>query len=681
MQNENKNFLPFAAGIIVMTLLVLGGCFILLARWLGGANRSQATFPADATATDPTSVTSTTGTPIFSTVDTPTPPVELTRGSVENISAGTLKTLLDTLVPENDPYTLACGLQNICNVPKTLPAPAAPLKIGLKKNFWIVNTDTNNNVQVTATLMYITPHSYFWAGEGTNVNNSDMKKLMDTFENKIYPTDREFFGSEWTPGVDGDPHIYVVYANGIGNNVGGYFNSSDEFNPLVHKYSNGHESYVLGGNQDLAAPFTYHALAHEFVHMIQFSSDRNDVSWLNEGFAEVGVFINGYYANGWDAVYAQNPDLQLNTWVEVTSPDFGPHYGMSFLYLAYFLDRFGKQASQALTKNPENDLASVDSTLKSLGITDKNSGNAITADDVFIDWAVANFLQDGSVGDGRYVYHNYPNAPKTSASQEISSCPTQAKKYYIVHQYGVDLIHFRCSGKYTLRFEGATETGLLPVDAYSGKYAFWSNEGNESDMTLTREFDFRAASGPLTLKYRTWYDLEKYCDFAYLEVSSDAGKTWKIIKTPAGTDRNPSGSSYGWGYTGKTDGWIQESVDLSQFKGQKVLIRFEYVTDPSFFGAGLLLDDISVPEINYATDFEADNGGWEAAGFARVGNLLPQTFRLALIDQNGITSVQNITLGPDQTTEITTDLTNATLVVTGTTRFTSAAAVYSITVR
>ena len=33
--------------------------------------------------------------------------------------------------------------------------------------------------------------------------------------------------------------------------------------------------------------------------------------------------------------------------------------------------------------------------------------------------------------------------------------------------------------------------------AYSGKMAFWSNKGDESDMTLTREFDFSSASGPL----------------------------------------------------------------------------------------------------------------------------------------------------------------------------------------
>ena len=31
-------------------------------------------------------------------------------------------------------------------------------------------------------LLYITPHSYFWAEDGTQVNEGEMKALMDTFE-------------------------------------------------------------------------------------------------------------------------------------------------------------------------------------------------------------------------------------------------------------------------------------------------------------------------------------------------------------------------------------------------------------------------------------------------------------------------------------------------------------------
>ena len=255
----------------------------------------------------------------------------------------------------------------VCDVSTTVPGKS--YKVGDKEKFWISNSDTAEHSQIDATLLYITPHSYFWAEDGTEVNENDMKALMDTFEEKIYPTDREFFGSEANPGVDGDPHIYVLYASSIGHNIAGYFNSSDLFNPLVKEYSNAHETYVLGTSQDLGVEYTYATLAYEFVHMIQNASDRNDVSWMNEGFAEVGSFLNGYDVGGADWLYVENPDLQLNTWVDNASPDFSAHYGQSFLYLTYFLDRFGEEATKALTNNPENDLTSVDDTLAELNIT------------------------------------------------------------------------------------------------------------------------------------------------------------------------------------------------------------------------------------------------------------------------------------------------------------------------
>ncbi len=614
---------------------------------------------------------------------TPTPEPTLTRPAVENVSTLTLETLKATIVPENDPYELACRLKGICNVPTTLPAPAAPLEVGAKQKFWVSNSNTDEHFQIDAKLLYITPHTYFWAEEGADVNMDDLKALMDTFENKIYPTDREFFGSEWTPGVDNDPHIYVIYAGNIGSTVAGYFSSLDSFNPQVHEYSNGHEAFVIGSSQDLADEYTYTVLAHEFVHMIQFPSDRNEVSWINEGFAEVGAYLNGYDVGGADQMYAFDPDLQLNDWADPNSPDFGTHYGASFLYLMYYLDRFGEEASKALTANPENDITSVDDTLRSLGITDPLTGKPVNADDVFMDFAAALFLQDKSVGDGRFAFHNYPDAPQTQATETISDCPS-GPLTRSVHQYGIDYIRVNCPGDYTLHFEGSTVTGLLPVDAHSDKFAFWSNKGDESDMTLTREFDLTSASGPVTLSYWTWYDIEEDWDYLYVEVSED-GKTWKFVETPSGTDTNPTGNSYGWGYTGKTNGWTQEEADLSAYAGKKIQVRFEYVTDAAVNGEGLLLDDVTIDAIGYSTDFATDDGGWEAKGFVRVENVLPQTFRLALIvERGGKASVQYIEVSADQVADIPLSLESGdavTLIVTGVTRFTRGLANYSIEIK
>lgn len=624
--------------------------------------------------------------PYFPTLDpfdpsTPTEDPIIIRPD-EPVSTETLETLRSTLVPENDPYEIACRLQGKCNLPKVLPT-APEYKVGDKKTFWVTNVNTNENFQIEATLRYITPHTYFWAESDIDVNMNDLKLLMDTFEEKIYPTDREFFGSEWTPGVDGDPHIYMIYARNIGSTVAGYFSSMDSFNPEVHEYSNGHEAFVIEGSQDLGYEYTYAVLAHEFVHMIQFNSDRNDVSWLDEGFAEVGAFLNGYEVGGADWLYAQNPDLQLNDWADPNSPEFSSHYGASFLYLLYYLDRFGEEATKALTAHPANDITSVDATLADLNITDPLTGKLITADDVFMDYASALFLQDKSVGDGRYVFNNYPEGPQTYATEQISNCPATPITRN-VHQYGIDYVSITCAGNFTLHFEGSTVASLLPIDPNSGSYFVWSNKGDESDMTLTREFDLTGVSGPVEISYWTWYDLEKDYDYLYFEISED-GENWQIVQAPSTTDSDPTGANLGWAYNGLSGGWIEETVDLSAYAGKKIQVRFEYITDAAVNGEGLLLDDIRVDAIGYASDFESDLGGWEANGFVRAQNILPQTFRLALIIQSGgETTVQYVDVNADQTVDIPLTLEagdTITLIITGTTRFTRATATYSIEIR
>src|SRR6185295_1606245 len=117
------------------------------------------------------------------------------------------------------------------------------------------------------------------------------------------------------------------------------------------------------------------------------------------------------------------------------------------------------------------------------------------------------------------------------------------------------------------------------------------------------------------------YDLETDYDYVFLETSTD-GATWQILTTPSGTDKDPSGNSYGWGYNGQTNGWNTEEVDLSEFAGQKVQIRFEYVTDAALNGEGFLLDDVQVDAAGYSSDFEADGAGWIPSGFVRVENVL-----------------------------------------------------------
>ncbi|MDR3572912.1 MAG: immune inhibitor A [Anaerolineaceae bacterium] len=593
------------------------------------------------------------------------------------------QTLENTNVPESNLVDLAERLQGKKNIPQTLPAPTVPFKIGDDQSFWVSNADTNQTFQVDTTLRDITSHVYFWVQNGLNYDPGQLKTLVSTFEQKIYPTDRAIFGSEWTPGIDNDPHLYIVLAQGLGTSLAGYYSSTDEVPPDAHKFSNGHEMFVLNAdNSNLASDFTYGVLAHEFQHMIHWYQDPTADAWVNEGFSELAAYLNNYPVGGFDRSYTSDPDLQLNDWPNDDSSTM-PHYGASFLFFDYLYDRFGEKAIKTITAEAKNGMDGIDNALSEIGAKDSNTGQKIGADAVFGDWAVANFLNDSSIENGRYAYSNYPNLPNPKETETISNCPVDWQSR-TVHQYGVDYIKITCPGSFKLDFKGQQQVNVLAVDPHSGKYDFWTNKGDDADMTLTHTFDFSQINGSVSFTYWTWYDLEKDYDFVYLEASED-GQNWNILKTPACTEKNLSGNNYGCGYNATSQNWIEQNVDLSQFAGKKVQLRFEYVTDGAVNGEGLLLDDFSISAINYATDFEKDDGGWQAKGFVRIQNTLPQTYSLSLIEQGKTTQVINLQAKPDETLSIPVgvggDVQDDVLVISGTTRFTRQEANYQFRLR
>jgi immune inhibitor A len=603
------------------------------------------------------------------------------------VTTETLATLENTTLPINDPIELARRLLHY-NIPVITEVPPATFyQAGAHESFWVGNGDVKYFL-IRATLRYVTPHSYFWIEDNVPFDLRDLITLANTFENQIYPTDREFFGSEWTPGVDGDPHIYILYAKGLGDKIAGYFSSADEYPVGVNRYSNGHEMFMINAdNSPLDDEYTFGVLAHELQHMIQWYQDRNESNWLSEGFSELAVMLNNYYSGGFDALYTSNPDLQLNDWPDDRSEDTTPHYGAGFLFLTYFLDRFGDAATKTLSSNPGNDFKSLDTTLQAIKAVDPQTGKPITTESFFQDWVITNYLMDSRVGDGRFNYIRYTGAPRAGPTESFRRCPVPTTTRE-VHQFGVDYIRFTCWGSYNLHFEGSIQTPLLSQDPHSGSYAMWANKDDESDTTLTRSFDLTNYSGALTLEYWTWYAIEDGWDYIYVEASTD-GVNWKILNTPSGTGVNPQGNNYGWGYTGNSGGgksavWINERVDLSTYAGKKLILRFEYITDSNVTEEGFLLDDLSIPQIGYSTDFEADDGSWQANGWARIQNVLPQYYGLALLSFGKSTTVQYITLDPDITADIPFTIGNGVdtvvLVVSGTTRFTRQMAPYRFTV-
>ncbi len=158
--------------------------------------------------------------------------------------------------------------------------------------------------------------------------------------------------------------------------------------------------------------------------------------------------------------------------------------------------------------------------------------------------------------------------------------------------------------------------------------------GEGRDATLTRAVDLRGLR-TATLRFWSWQDIEDGFDGGYVAVSADSGASWQAM---AGTGTRPSSAlslELGPMYTGASEGWVEERIDLTPYAGSRVLVRFHYLTDEAVERAGWCVDDIAVPEAGFFDDAETD-GNWEARGFVRVGEAgARQHYALRLVEGTG----------------------------------------------
>jgi hypothetical protein len=253
-------------------------------------------------------------------------------------------------------------------------------------------------------------------------------------------------------------------------------------------------------------------------------------------------------------------------------------------------------------------------------------------------------------------------------------------------QFGTDYYRLDLSGggEYDLKFSGAASTPVLPVAAPDAGPLIWGNAEDSLDATLTREVDLTGAADP-ALTFKTWFDTERWFDWGYVSVSTDGGATWKALSGDHTSADDPVKAAYGPGYTGKSGGgadaaWLDERVSLAAYAGQKVILRFEYVTDGVTHGEGWALDDLGLSGAPAAGDLTQ---GWQSDGWLRLDAPLPQTYIVRVIERlaDGSSKVLDVPVAADGSGELRFDASGvrqATLAIAGSTEGTNQPAKYTV---
>ena len=544
--------------------------------------------------------------------------VSLAQSPTDTPDYPTLDALAAAVIPPADPVDLALRLRGLESVPVPPSAPSA-LSVGDTAEFWVTNDVESRTFAVTAVLQGLGEHAAFWVQRGDRLNSESLAALIDAFDTRIYEPVRDLWGSEATPGVDGDPRLHVLFARDVGPGTAAYFARRHTYPDNVFPFSNAREMFFV--NLDVYGTAPHPAslegtLAHEFQHMIRANVDPNEDTWLNEGFSTFTEHYLGYVgARSFGQSFLRMPHVQLNDFT-YEGADMAASYGSGFLFVTYFYERYGVDAVRALSLDEANGLLSVENTLRAL--------DEPGADEFFADWVVANLVQNTAIDDGRYGYDSLPGIGLPRL-QDYAGGPgaghTRALAQYATDYYF--LTDLSDAAALDIELKLAPTAPLLATDAASGQWMWYSHRGDASNMTLTRAFDLRDVDSA-SLHYSAWFDIEEGWDYAYLTASVDGGLTWDILPTAHTTDYDPHGNAYGPGYTGSSGGWVREQIALDDYTGQEILLRFEMITDDAINYPGLAIDDVSLPEVGYHSDFEANGGGWDAAGWVRIDNRLPQ---------------------------------------------------------
>jgi hypothetical protein len=524
----------------------------------------------------------------------------------------------------------------------TVVNPEPPRRVpNANRTFWVTDGTSGERRPITARLRVQTERVAMWVEDGIWHDVRQLEEAAAFLETHVISTTRAAFGSEWTPGVDNDPHIVVLHATGLGEGVMGYTSSGDEFPRAVYPLSNEAEMITVHADAvEVGSPAYRGLLARQFQRLIQWFQDRNEERWMKEGLAELAVRLNGLDpgASGTiERAYLERPDTSLTVWEDEGA---AAHRGAASLFATYFHERFGDAGTRALVAQPLDGVVGFDAALAELEA-------GLSFEDLFAEWLAANAL-DGRAGAPPYSYTTLDLEGPPAPAAIYEDYPVRVESS--VAQFGADYILLRHTDDLTIRFTGATATPLLDVLPPSGRHFWWSNRADESLTTLTRAFDLSSAE-QATLSYWAWYEIEPGYDYATVEISTDGGERWQTLSTTAGTDADPHGNNPGFGYTGRSGdppGWIREAVDLSPYVGGEVLVRFAYLTDEAVTGAGFALDDIGIPEIGYADDAEVGEDGWEADGFVRTDNFVPQRYLALLIGLGDTITVERLPVEEDQ---------------------------------
>ncbi len=361
--------------------------------------------------------------------------------------------------------------------------------LGQNQSFYVSpQYDAQSRAQISATLRNVSDNAYFYVEDvyWNSINSDTRSQVLNRvallgreFDNRIYPTETQFFGSEPNPRVDNDPRITILLSPLI-ENAGGYFDTANSYPKSQVPNSNGHEMIYINiaalGDQGKINAF----LAHEFQHLISFNQKeklRNvtDDTWLNELRSEYAVTLLGYNDNFAGShlekrlqAFIERPSDSLTEWKNLTDD-----YGQFGLFGEYFAEHWSRKVIADTLKSSSVGMAGINDAFKQNGFSDSFLG-------VFSQWTAANILNDASANPkfgynrgGLRTFHIAPTKTFINLGDDITLVTSDAVKDWQGRWY--DISQFANGDRSVLKINFSSPS----VASFYVSYLVLKNDGSQ----------------------------------------------------------------------------------------------------------------------------------------------------------------------------------------------------------
>lgn len=484
------------------------------------------------------------------------------------------------------------------------------------------------------TKMYLrgqSPRVLIWAQSSLDYPVWRANALAKRLETEMLDPIEALFKFSEPPGVDGDPRLHIAMIDSADADFLGYFDPTKTRPKSIDYQSDQLEMVIvnLSGDEeiDFFDKILIGTVAHEFAHALQHHSDPGEEWWLDEALASYANYHTShkYFERSFWHFDAEDflaaPDTGLTQWFSAEDKD--PKYGAGYLFALFLVERFGEDILARLLIEKANGWRAVQNVLREY--------TEASAEEIFADWALANYFLDHRRGYGYRALAGELDPPQPTASYNSFPAAHEGE----LPQYSTDYIAVDIRGAAALQLRLRQEDEARLVDAHVGLGSFaYAATSEESNSRLTRAFNLDT-SLRAWLEFRLWHELDDKREYGYVSISANDGEYWNTLRGRLAERSETYYEYYRHGYTGSSNGWRNELIDISDYAPGEVLIRFEIMSDYGTLYRGMAIDELRIRAIDYHENFEELDESWIAEGWIRSDNRLPNSTWLQVVQDTG----------------------------------------------